>query len=68
MVKVLVKNINFGEKSVSLDRGNVEELIRKLNTNDDSVILINKKGEIYTKDKKLSEGEELSLVEVFSGG
>ncbi len=68
MVSIKVKNINFGEKTVELDGGSADELIRKLATNDDSVILINDKGEIYTKDRKLEEGEELTLLEVFSGG
>ena len=68
MIKVLVKNINFGEKTVLLEKGSINELVEKLNTNDDSVVFINKNGEIFTEDRKLRDGDEINVVEVFSGG
>ena len=68
MVIVRVKNINFGEKRLELKNGTVEELINTLGSNDDSLLLVDKTGEIYTKDKKIKEGAEINVVEVFSGG
>jgi sulfur carrier protein ThiS len=67
-MEIKVKNVNFGDKTVDLNSGKVEELIEKLELNDDSVILIGKDGKIYTKDETLDKNEEISVVEVFSGG
>ena len=68
MVRVRVKNINFGEKLLELKNGTVEELINVLGSNDDSVLLVDKTGEIYTRDRKIKEGAEINIIEVFSGG
>ena len=67
-MEIKVKNVNFGDKMVHLNLGKAEELIEKLELNDDSVILIGKDGKIYTKDETLDKNEEISVVEVFSGG
>ncbi|MCL4391397.1 MAG: MoaD/ThiS family protein [Candidatus Parvarchaeota archaeon] len=67
-MEVKLKNVNFGEKAVSLSSGSVKELIEKLDLNDDSVILIGKNGRIYTKDEKVDEKDEINVIEVFSGG
>ncbi len=66
-MEVKVKNINFGEKTVELQSGRAEELINKLNLNDDSVIIIGSDGKIYTKDEILNDNK-ITIVEVFSGG
>ncbi len=68
MVSVRVKNINFGEKLLELENGTVEELINVLGSNDDSILLVDKTGEIYTRDRKIKEGAEINVIEVFSGG
>jgi sulfur carrier protein ThiS len=67
-MEIKVKNVNFGDKMVHLNLGKAEELIEKLELNDDSVILIGKDGKIYTKDEILDKNEEISVIEVFSGG
>ncbi|EFD92581.1 MAG: hypothetical protein CSMARM5_0018 [Candidatus Parvarchaeum acidophilus ARMAN-5_'5-way FS'] len=66
-MEVTVNNINFGKKTVKLQSDITEELIEKLQLNDDSVIIIGKSGKIYTKDENIKE-EEITVVEVFSGG
>ncbi len=68
MVKIIVKNINFGEKQVEIKTGKVEELIKKLRTTDDAVLIVDENGDIYTKDKKLKDGSTINMIEVFSGG
>ncbi len=68
MIKVTVKNINFGEKQVEIKTGKVEELIKKLKTTDDAVLIVDENGDIYTKDRKLKDGSRVNMVEVFSGG
>ncbi len=62
-----VNNINFGKRKVNISSGNADELIKKLELNDDSVILVGKSGRIYTKDEKINENE-ITVIEVFSGG
>jgi sulfur carrier protein ThiS len=68
MVKITVKNINFGEKEIELESSKVSELINKLGTNDDASIFVGDDGEIYTKDIKLRDGSIVNMIEVFSGG
>lgn len=68
MMKIKVKNVNFGEKEIELKTGKAGELIEKLNTNDDAVLIVSDDGEIYTKDKKLMDGSTVNMIEVFSGG
>ena len=67
-MEIKLNNINFGEKTVKLDNNSIAELLEKLSLNDDSVILVGKDGKIYTKDQKVREGDEINVVEVFSGG
>ncbi|MCL4362297.1 MAG: MoaD/ThiS family protein [Candidatus Parvarchaeota archaeon] len=67
-MEIKLNNINFGEKLVKIDNDSVTELLEKLSLNDDSVILIGKDGKIYTKDQRIKEGDEINVVEVFSGG
>jgi sulfur carrier protein ThiS len=68
MVKVTVRNINFGEKEIELKKGTAEELIKKLETNDDAIIIVDEDGEILTKDRTIKDGSRVNVVEVFSGG
>ncbi|MGC8516492.1 MAG: hypothetical protein ACP5MT_01175 [Candidatus Acidifodinimicrobium sp.] len=68
MVKVRINNIKFGEKEIEVESGFVSEIIKKLGTNDDSVIFVDEEGKIYTSDRKVPEGMKLNMVEVFSGG
>jgi sulfur carrier protein ThiS len=67
-VEIKLNNINFGEKTVKIKNGSVKELLKKISLNDDSVILVGKQGKIYTKDEKIKNGEEIKVIEVFSGG
>ncbi|MEM0142702.1 MAG: MoaD/ThiS family protein [Candidatus Parvarchaeum sp.] len=67
-MEIKLNNINFGEKRIKVENGSVTELLQKLSLNDDSVILIGKDGKIYTKDQQIREGDEINVVEVFSGG
>ncbi|MGC8533475.1 MAG: MoaD/ThiS family protein [Candidatus Parvarchaeum sp.] len=67
-MEIKLNNINFGEKLVEIDNGSVVELLKKLSLNDDSVILVGKGGRVYTKDQTIKEGDEITVVEVFSGG
>lgn len=67
-MEIKLNNINFGEKLVKIDSGSVAELLKKLSLNDDSVILVGKDGKVYTKDQTIKEGDEITVVEVFSGG
>ncbi len=68
MISIKLRNINFGEKTIQLEKGYADELIKKLELNDDSVILIGKDGKIFTKDEKINDNEEINVIEVFSGG
>ncbi len=67
-MEIKLNNINFGEKLVEIESGSVVELLKKLSLNDDSVILVGKEGKVYTKDQTIKEGDEITVVEVFSGG
>ncbi|EEZ93269.1 MAG: hypothetical protein BJBARM4_0204 [Candidatus Parvarchaeum acidiphilum ARMAN-4] len=67
-MEIKLNNINFGEKTVKIKNGSVKELLKKISLNDDSVILVGKQGKIYTKDEKIKNGEEIKVIEVFSGG
>jgi sulfur carrier protein ThiS len=67
-MEIKLNNINFGEKTVKVDSNSITELLEKLSLNDDSVILVGKDGKIYTKDQKIREGDEINVIEVFSGG
>ncbi|MCL4376546.1 MAG: MoaD/ThiS family protein [Candidatus Parvarchaeota archaeon] len=67
-MEIKLNNINFGEKTVKIESNSVTELLEKLSLNDDSVILVGKDGKIYTKDQSIREGDEINVVEVFSGG
>jgi sulfur carrier protein ThiS len=67
-VKVKLKNINFGEKEIELDTRSVRELLNKISTNDESVILAGENGKIYTKDMEIEDGSVINVIEVFSGG
>ena len=44
------------------------KMISKLGTNDDSVLLIDGDGTIYTKDSKIGNKANIKVIEVFSGG
>ncbi len=68
MTRIIVKNINFGEKVVELDDNTVDELIKRLGTNDDASLIVGDDGEIYTKDMRLIDGSIVNMIEVFSGG
>lgn len=68
MVKVRISNIKFGEREVDILSGKVSDIIKALGTNDDSVIFVDKEGNIYTSDKIVSDGMNLNMIEVFSGG
>jgi sulfur carrier protein ThiS len=68
MIKVNVSRITSEDKTIELKEGTAGELIKKLDTNDDAVIVVGENGEIYTKDKKLKDGSKVNLIEVFSGG
>ncbi|MBE5729582.1 hypothetical protein IHI26_00245 [Candidatus Parvarchaeota archaeon] len=68
MVKVRISNIKFGEREVEILSGKVSDIIKALGTNDDSVIFVDKEGNIYTSDKIVSDGMNLNMIEVFSGG
>ncbi|MDP8012663.1 MAG: MoaD/ThiS family protein [Nanoarchaeota archaeon] len=68
MVSVKAKGLSIGERELRLNGNKVKDLLTKLNLTDDAVIIINKKGEILTSDRNLKEGEELTVIEVFSGG
>lgn len=67
-MEIKLNNINFGEKTVKVDSNSITELLEKLSLNDDSVILVGKDGKIYTKDQKIRKGDEINVIEVFSGG
>ena len=67
-MEIKLNNINFGEKTVKIESNSITELLEKLSLNDDSVILVGKDGKIYTKDQIVREGDEINVVEVFSGG
>jgi sulfur carrier protein ThiS len=67
-MEIKLNNINFGEKTINIENGSIKELLDKLSFNDDSVILIGKDGKIYTKDQSIRKGDEINVVEVFSGG
>ncbi|MCL4372490.1 MoaD/ThiS family protein [Candidatus Parvarchaeota archaeon] len=67
-MEIKLNNINFGEKTVKIESNSITELLEKLSLNDDSVILVGKDGKIYTKDQVVREGDEINVVEVFSGG
>ncbi|MCW1301558.1 MAG: hypothetical protein OH316_00250 [Candidatus Parvarchaeota archaeon] len=68
MVKVKVRNINFGEKEVDIKSGAVSEIMDALGKNDDSVIFVDEEGKIYTSDVVVEDGKALNMIEVFSGG
>ncbi len=68
MVKVRISNIKFGEREVEILSGKASDIIKALGTNDDSVIFVDKEGNIYTSDKIVSDGMNLNMIEVFSGG
>ena len=51
-----------------VESDSIKELLEKLALNDDSVILVGKEGKIYTRDQKIKEGDEIKVIEVFSGG
>ena len=68
MVTITVHNINLGEKRIEIKTGKVEELIKKLKTTDDAVLIVDENGDIYTKDRKLKDGSKVNMIEVFSGG
>ena len=68
MVKVRISNIKFGEREVEILSSKVSDIIKALGTNDDSVIFVDKEGNIYTSDKIVSDGMNLNMIEVFSGG
>jgi sulfur carrier protein ThiS len=67
-MEIKLYNINFGEKTVKIKNGSVKELLEKISLNDDSAILVGKEGKIYTKDERIKDGEEIKVIEVFSGG
>ncbi len=67
-MEIKVNNINFGEKTVKIKGNSVKELLEKISLNDDSVILVGKDGKIYTKDQSIRDGDEIKVIEVFSGG
>ena len=68
MVSVKAKGLLIGERELRLNGNKVKDLLTKLNLADDAVIIVNKEGEILTSDRNLKEGEELTVIEVFSGG
>jgi sulfur carrier protein ThiS len=67
-MEIKLNNINFGEKTIRVESDSIKELLEKLALNDDSVILVGKEGKIYTRDQKIKEGDEIKVIEVFSGG
>ncbi|MCL4400700.1 MAG: hypothetical protein M1348_02320 [Candidatus Parvarchaeota archaeon] len=68
MISVKVNGLNQKTRKVSLKTGSVNELIGKLNANDDSILIVGEDGKIFTKDRKLRDGSSVSIIEVFSGG
>lgn len=68
MVKIKVKNVNFGERTIDVRNGSVKELIKKLDMDDDAVILVGEDGKIYTEDGRIRKNAEINVIEVFSGG
>ena len=68
MIKVFVERDGSETKEISLQTGTTSELISKLGTNDDSVLLIDRGGTIYTKDSKIGDKANIKVIEVFSGG
>ena len=56
------------KKTVKIKGNSVKELLEKISLNDDSVILVGKDGKIYTKDQSIRDGDEIKVIEVFSGG
>ncbi|MCW1291728.1 MAG: MoaD/ThiS family protein [Candidatus Parvarchaeota archaeon] len=66
-MKVKIRDIQIGEKTVELEKGEVEEIISKLDLTNNGVILV-RNGDILTKDDKINDGDVIELIEVYSGG
>ncbi|MCW1292399.1 MAG: MoaD/ThiS family protein [Candidatus Rehaiarchaeum fermentans] len=66
-MKVKIRDIQIGEKTLELEKGEVEEIISKLDLTNNGVILV-RNGDILTKDDKINDGDVIELIEVYSGG
>jgi sulfur carrier protein ThiS len=66
-MKVKIRDIQFGEKEIELERGDVRELVSKLKLSDNGVIVV-RGSDILTADDKLNDGDILDVIEVYSGG
>lgn len=68
MVEVTVTGLSIGSKKISLRGNRVKDLLSSLGMADDAVIVLDKGGNILTRDKTLLDGQNLTIIEVFSGG
>lgn len=60
--------INQEEKEISIEREiTINELLRKLNLNRESVVVI-VNGEIKVEEEKIKEGDEVKIISAISGG
>ena len=66
-IKVKISRTNE-TKEISLERGlTVEDVLKKINLKPDTVIIINKSKPIPI-DEEVKDGEELTIIQVSSGG
>lgn len=66
-IKVKISRTNE-TKEISLEKGlTVEDLLKKINLKPDTVIIINKSKPIPI-DEEVKDGEELTILQVSSGG
>ena len=66
-IKVKLSRINK-TKEVNLEKGStIEELLRKINLKPDTLIVMNKDKPVPIDDT-LNDGQELTIIQVSSGG
>jgi len=66
-IKVKISRTNE-TKEISLEKGlTVEDVLKKINLKPDTVIIINKSKPIPI-DEEIKDGEELTIIQVSSGG
>lgn len=64
---VEVAGIDEKKRKIDTDAADIAGLLRQLNTNPETVI-VRQNSEIRTFDSKLSEGDEIQIILVVSGG
>ena len=66
-IKVKISRTNE-TKEINLEKGlTVEDVLKKINLKPDTVIIINKSKPIPI-DEEIKDGEELTIIQVSSGG